>query len=166
MLLILRYKSSQNHYYTCTFDRIFETPNMYAHKNWNSFYYISHTQALSRHGNNTADNKVCFFWWLFNNPVKPWNNKTDSVGPLRGINKMHEMGCKLLQISATACGMVKGHYGCFSGLQLGQVFLPRIWTHLPTSSTLPTPYTWHLWYSRQCKKTISKTSKPISSYEY
>jgi len=35
-------------------------------------YYNSHTQGLSRHSDTVAiDKKVCFYRWLFANPMKP-----------------------------------------------------------------------------------------------
>jgi len=51
--------------------------------------YNSHTQALSRHSDTIAiDKKVCFYRWLFANPIRPCRTITDPVGPLGGFNKV------------------------------------------------------------------------------
>jgi len=51
--------------------------------------YNSHTQALSRHNDTIAiDKKVCFYKWLFADPIKPCRTITDSVGLLGGFNKV------------------------------------------------------------------------------
>jgi len=50
--------------------------------------YNSHTQALSKHSDTTAiDKKVCFYRWLFADPIKPCRTITDPVRPLGGFNK-------------------------------------------------------------------------------
>ena len=119
----------------------------------------SHTQALSRHSNNTAmDNQVCFIWRLFDNPVKPQNN-TDTVRPLRGINKM-AWGAKLLQMSATTCGIVKSLCDCRFLWPTGVHNLASCLAVLnqPTHPLIRGT-------CRKCKKTISKTSKPTSSIQ-
>ena len=69
---------------------------LYCHNNRNLFYcLILYTQALSRHGKNIAiDGRVCFTDG-FSHPVKLPRFTTESVEPLRCINKT-AWGAKLL----------------------------------------------------------------------
>jgi len=50
--------------------------------------YNSHTQALSRHSDTIAIDKVCFYRWLFGDPIKPRRTNTDPVRPLGCINRV------------------------------------------------------------------------------
>jgi len=48
-------------------------------------YYNSCTQALSRYSDKFAmDKQVCFYRWLFADPVKPQKIKSDLVGATEG----------------------------------------------------------------------------------
>ena len=54
------------------------------------FYKFLYVVALSRHSNNTAiDNQVCLFWWLFDDPVKPWNKKQTLWGHWEALIGWH-----------------------------------------------------------------------------
>jgi len=52
-------------------------------------YYNSHTQGLSRYSHTIAvDKKVCFYIWVFADPIKPHRTNTDPVRPLGCINRV------------------------------------------------------------------------------
>jgi len=63
-------------------------------------YYNSHIQGLSRHSDTIAiDKKVCFYRWLFADPIKPHRTNTDPVGPLRCVNRV-ACGAKLFHLTS------------------------------------------------------------------
>ena len=132
-----------------------------------SILWYSQTQALSIHSDKIAiDGQVFFSRQLFANPAGPWKANTGAVRPLGSINKV-ALGCKLLQTSSTACGMVWGHHGHLCGLLtawLGWLFLLRIRIHPPPPPSPPTPCTWHSWYCRPCSKVSQKPANSTSSH--
>jgi len=95
-------------------------------------YYNSHTQALSRHCDTIAmDKKVCFYRWLFADPIKPPRTNTDPVGPLGCINRV-ACGPKLFH-SMSALLMV------WSGLLWPSVWPTVHTTWSPVSESIVNP---------------------------
>jgi len=131
--------------------------------------YNSHTQALSRHSDTIViDKQVCFYRWLFANPIKSCRTNTVPVGPLGCINRV-ACGPKLFHLTFAL-------FVVWSGLPWPSVWptLHTTWLPvsesivnpptLPTPTHLPTTYLWHLWYFRLCSKYLSKSACPSSSY--
>jgi len=126
-------------------------------------YNNSHTQTLTRHNNKIAINiKVCFYRWLFTNPIKPCRTNRDPVESLGCIN-MVVCSPKLFH-STSALFVV------WSGLLWPSVWPTVYTTWSPVSEgnvnppTHPPSYLWHPWYFRLCSKHLSKSASSSSSY--
>jgi len=97
-------------------------------------YYNSHTQALSRHSDTIAIDKVCPYRQLFADAIKPCRTNTAPVGPLEAL-----IGCPVFPNCSTR-HLVFSWYGqgCCGHLpgplctQLGRLCLLALLTHPPT----------------------------------
>jgi len=139
--------------YVCVCDWICENEPC-THKNWNPFYN-SLTQALSRHSDTIAiDQKVCFYRWLFADPIKPHKTNTDPVGTLGCINRVacdpklfHLMSAPLMVWSGLLWPRRPTVHTNWSAVPTGIVNQPTHPLHPPTH---PPFYMQHLWYCRLC----------------
>jgi len=122
-------------------------------------YYNSHTQALSRHSDTIArDKKVCFYRWLFADPIKPHRTNIDPIRPLGCINRV-ACGPKLFH-STSALLMV------WSGLLWPSVWPTVHTTWSPMSESIinpPTPL-FVAFVIFQAVFKISQSASPSSSF--
>jgi len=102
-------------------------------------YYNSHTQALSRHSNTIAIDKVCFYRQLFADPIKLCRTITDPMGPLGGINRV-ECGPKLFHFTSALLMVWSGLlwpsvwptvHITLSAVSIGIINPPTLSLHLP-----------------------------------
>jgi len=131
-------------------------------------YYNCHTQALSRHSDIVAIDKMVYFYrWLFTDPIKPHKTNTDPMGPLGYINRV---ACSPKLFHLTPALLV-----VWSGL-----LWPFVWptvhtTWLPESTGIVNPPTFSLHPPHPplicsihdisgCLEYLSKSACPSSNY--
>jgi len=129
--------------------------------------YYNHTQALSRYSDTIAiDKKVCFYRWLFADPIKPYRTIRDPVAHWAALIGWYVVpNCSTRRLLSLWYGW--GCCGHLSGplcTQLGRLCLLASLTHHPSHP----PPTHLLICSTHdiagCVQNISKSASPSSNY--